>query len=228
MTQTFAHCTAHSVAQRSPEWHALRANRLTCSNLHPVLTGSIRQRNTLLRKIQLSEPIAVLGNVPALEWGKYHEPQALANYCLLFSEPVTEVGFLTSNVIPRFGGSPDGLILGNGTILGGVEIKCPYNSSVHLSYVRSGCPAKYMSQITGYLILTGAAFWDFVSYDPRSTPDIFRQRISLSQSLYADSVQAIRTFCHHIADNTLFDEAPSASSVLRSSLVNHILSGETS
>ena len=60
-----------------------------------------------------------------------------------------------------------------------LEVKCP-KSSTHLGYVRARqVPGDYLPQITHNLWITGAAWCDFVSYDPRLGPglDLFLVRV---------------------------------------------------
>lgn len=76
---------------------------------------------------------------------------------------VQQVGFITHPDFPSVGASPDGLI---GTD-GGLELKCPRSSAIHLERFLSGIPAEYIPQIQGCMWVTGRKWWHFCSYDPR-------------------------------------------------------------
>ena len=98
----------------------------------------------------------------AMQWGIDTEPVARMAYEAQTGAMVEATGFL-KHTMPFVGGSPDGTIGDDG----GIEIKCPYNSAVHLNTVLNGMPAEHMGQVQGLLWITGRAWWDFVSYDPR-------------------------------------------------------------
>lgn len=111
-------------------------------------------------------------NAKALEWGKTHEPAArklyeLYNFCTVpvCDEPLVhpEYSFICGNPDARQG------IIGNG----GCEIKCPYNPVNHYRNIKTAEQYKdYKPQIQGYMMITGAEWWDFVSYDPRFLPKL--------------------------------------------------------
>ena len=76
---------------------------------------------------------------------------------------VTESGFIQHPEYPFAGCSPDGLIASDG----GLEMKCPKSSAIHLERFISGVPDEYMPQVQGCMWVTGRQWWDFVSYDSR-------------------------------------------------------------
>jgi hypothetical protein len=91
------------------------------------------------------------------------EPQAFATYEALRGELVQTSGFL-SHTEHMAGCSLDGHI---GDFAGILEIKCP-RSANHLAIVRAGeVPTKYLPQITHNLWISGAAWCDFLTFDPR-------------------------------------------------------------
>lgn len=99
----------------------------------------------------------------ALQWGTDVEPYAREAYELETGNFVQQVSFITHDVFPFVGASPDGLIGEEG----GLEMKCPKSSAVHLERFISGVPDEYVPQIQGCMWVTGRNWWHFVSYDPR-------------------------------------------------------------
>lgn len=97
----------------------------------------------------------------AMKWGTEQEPHARAAYCAKTGNGVTAVGFMRHATI-KAGASPDGII----DMDGGLECKCP-TSAVHLDTLLNGMSEDHMPQVQGGMWITGLAWWDFVSYDPR-------------------------------------------------------------
>jgi len=156
--------------QGSAEWLAARAGHVTASRLKDVLakikTGEAATRRTY--RIQLvTERLTGLPQESyknsAMEWGTATEPQARMAYEAATGRMVFEKGFLKHPELEWIGASPDGLV----DDLGGIEIKCPYNSAVHVETIMSKMPAEHVAQIQGCMWVTGRQWWDFVSFDPR-------------------------------------------------------------
>jgi hypothetical protein len=121
-----------------------------------------------------------------LDWGKSLEDEARISYELRIEQQTGEpvfverVPFQEHKSIPWVGTSPDGLVGERGM----VEIKCPYDSGVHLATLRNAqgalaaalgggevplvlMPAGYVAQVMGNLWVLEREWCDFVSYDPR-------------------------------------------------------------
>jgi hypothetical protein len=111
----------------------------------------------------------------AMQWGRESEPLARAAYEVETGVIVTESDFVKHPTIPYVGCSPDGLIGEDG----GYESKCPANSSIHMATWRDGMPKAHTAQVQGCMWVTGRQWWDFISYDPRATPEfrLYIQRI---------------------------------------------------
>ncbi len=156
--------------QGSPEWLAARAGHCTASRFKDVLakikTGESASRRNY--RIQLvterltGRPCDSFTNA-AMEWGTATEPFARAAYESARTLMVDETGFLLHPAVPFVGASPDGLVADDG----GVEIKCPHQSTVHVETLESGMPPEHRAQVQGTLWVTGRQWWDFISYDPR-------------------------------------------------------------
>jgi hypothetical protein len=168
--------TIHHVIQRSPEWFALRAGRLTASEAHipgtfgrdkkSESTGS-RDLRTRLALEQItgqcqSEPFSNADT----ERGIALEAEALAAYEGRTGHLLDAVGFVSHDELP-LGCSPDGALLHGDTFLGGVDVKCPRPAN-HLTYLGdpSALVADYERQIAHTLLVTGAPWWDLASYCP--------------------------------------------------------------
>lgn len=158
--------------QRTPEWHAERAGKWTGSKFVDVLarnkkTGEpLKCYHDLIWQVvteRMTEQATEGASGFALQWGSDVEPFAREAYELDTGDIVTESGFIVHPKYPFAGCSPDGLV----SIDGGLEMKCPKSSIVHLQRFESGVPEEYVPQIQGCMWVTGRAWWDFVSYDPR-------------------------------------------------------------
>lgn len=166
----------HLCDQRTDEWKALRAGKLTGTGAKDVLakikSGEAAARRDLRYRLLAERLSGQPQEDPyvnaAMQWGIDHEAEALAAYEAATGQMVQAVGFCEHEILPA-GTSPDGLVGDDGI----VSIKCP-KTSTHLAYVRAGSePAEHAAQNTHELWLTGRAWVDFVSYDPR-LPDALR------------------------------------------------------
>lgn len=149
--------------QRSPEWFAARRTRITASRFNEVLNGTPKAWSRLLSEIQGDRP-GFRGNA-ATRWGERYESEAIAFFEFQEGLDVDTTGFHVMDEFPEdIGSSPDGLIGSEYA----VEVKCPYNSDVHLkTWKEQKVPAKYVPQVQGHLLVTGRRFVWFLSYDPR-------------------------------------------------------------
>jgi hypothetical protein len=167
--------TIIDVPQRSPEWFAARAGRLTASCAKHLLSkgkgsaeavGRRDTRDRLVVERLTGRPVDT-GNGfqnDAMEWGEDTEAEARLRFESLTGELVTQVGFLAHTELMA-GGSPDGVI---GDFAGLLEIKCP-TISTHMRYVRGPkeVPADHLPQLLHMLWLTQCDYIDFFSFDPR-------------------------------------------------------------
>ena len=158
--------------QRTAEWHQERAGKFTGSRFADVMarnkkTGEpLKAHHDLIFQIVAERMTGRAEESPtgfALQWGVDVEPYAREAYELETGAIVQQTGFLTHPQYDFAGCSPDGLIGSDG----GLEMKCPKSSIIHLERFESGVPDEYMPQVQGCLWVTGRQWWDFVSYDPR-------------------------------------------------------------
>ncbi len=157
--------------QRSPEWFQARLGRLTGSRaadmLATIKTGEAAARRDLRTQLvceRLTQTVQEDGFVsPAMERGVTLEPAAFSAYEALTGNLAQRTGFLAHDEW-AMGCSLDGHVW---DFEGIVEFKCP-KSATHLSYLRAGIvPPAYVPQILHNLLVTGAAWCDFMSYDDR-------------------------------------------------------------
>ena len=115
-----------------------------------------------------------------MRWGNQYELEACQAYLERTAYKGSKYGeeqeFLTYKEM--VGATPDMIVEPNG----GAEIKCPYNPGVHVMncMIKNGEDLKfknkdYYVQIQVQMLVTGAKWWDYVSYDPRlkiDAPDL--------------------------------------------------------
>ena len=169
-----------TITQQEDQWQQARMNRFTASVIHKLM-GSSRSGGLLSKSAEtfvyekaaeiltgISKP--VYGD--ALDWGKQYESHAFDVFDSQNFEQFTYYGGETYVFIPYgdySGYSPDGL--SQDAIL---EIKCPYNSAIHLKNfsitdadsLKSVHPEYYWQMQLG-MLATDLPTGFFVSYDPR-------------------------------------------------------------
>lgn len=172
--------TLITAPQRSPEWFAARLGRLTGSCAADMLA---KPTTATYQNLRTRLVVERLTNTPqedgytndAMQWGRDTEDEARIAYELATGSNVQESGFLAHDVLMA-GCSLDGHVGafdGHATFEGIVEIKCPFKTARHIATVRGGVPTDYAAQIMHNLWISGAAWCDYVSYDPR-LPDGLR------------------------------------------------------
>lgn len=162
--------TLHTCAQRTPEWYALRAGRLTGSAAKDML-AEIKSGEAAARRDLRYRLIAErLSGRPqddgytnaAMQWGIDTEAAARMAYEARTGTIVEEVGFVALTETWA-GCSPDGFVGDDGLL----SIKCP-KTSTHIRYLREGrMPPEYVPQALCELWVTGRQSVDFFSFDPR-------------------------------------------------------------
>lgn len=161
--------------QGSDEWIAYRLGLVSASRFKDVITepkskadkesGNLSETAKtylceLIAEIITGEQASIKG--AALDWGTENEPFAAQKYDILYDD-VESVGIVISDD-GKTGASPDGFVGDDGMI----EIKCPYNSAIHVKTVVSGeMPKEHMPQVQGNMMVNGRKWCDFISYDPR-------------------------------------------------------------
>lgn len=156
--------------QGSAQWLAARAGHVTASKLKDVIAKGKGGEAAVRRTYRVQLVTERLTGLPqesyknaAMEYGTETEPQARMAYEAITGRMVLEKGFIKHPEIDWLGASPDGLV----DDVGGVEIKCPFNSAVHVETLSAGMPKEHMPQVQGCMWVTGRKWWDFISFDPR-------------------------------------------------------------
>ncbi len=171
--------------QNTPEWYASRLFRFTSSELGKLMTEPRSKADKEAGNLSATAEGYIFDKIAEyltdgtcldyrqidtreIKWGNAHEEAARQAYERRTGRSVELVGFVGWG--NYFGGSPDGLVGDDGLI----EIKCPYNSSIHARNLLLATPEdlrklhpEYYAQIQGNLLATGRQWADFVSYDPR-------------------------------------------------------------
>lgn len=184
--------------QRTEKWFSDRCGKFTGSRFVDVLARSKRTGEPLEAYNNCIWQVVTerISGVPlegptgrALQWGTDVEPYARQAYELETGLIVTESEFVTHPKYPFAGCSPDGLIGSNG----GLEMKCPKDSIVHLQRFLTGIPDEYRPQCQGLLWVTERDWTDFVSYDPRQAPEfrLFKIRTHRNEAMIKQIESAV-------------------------------------
>jgi YqaJ-like viral recombinase domain. len=158
-------------AQESADWMAARAGAFTASRSSDLMaktkTGPSASRGNLLALLaveRLTGQCVETYQNAAMQRGIETEAEARDAYSFAQGVAVDECGFVPHPTVARCGASPDGLVGDDGL----VEIKCPASMAKHLDALRSGAHAiEYRWQLQHQLFVTGRAWVDAASYDPR-------------------------------------------------------------
>jgi putative phage-type endonuclease len=154
--------------QRTPEWFAARAGRVTASNAGALLglsphTSEADGFRRLVRSMHGFDSEFV-GNV-ATEYGTFHEDGALAEYKMETGHDVEPLAFATH--ADWLGASPDGMINEDGML----EIKCPFGqrSPTPNGFKSIEDQPHYFAQMQIQMLCTGRNWCDFFQWSPHGT-----------------------------------------------------------
>lgn len=161
--------------QRSPEWYAARLGKVGASRVSDIMartkTGYSTSRANLMAELVCERLTGVNTEGytnAAMQWGTDKEPDARALYSLMNDCEIEEAGFLDHPTIHMAGCSPDGLVGTDGL----VEIKCPNTATQIETLLNGTVDNKYFLQMQFQMSVTGRAWCDFVSFDPRLPPEM--------------------------------------------------------
>lgn len=161
--------------QGGQEWLDARKGKITASRFKDVVTPAKGELSKTSKSYMYELVAEKMGATVSfyqnehMARGNELEPDARTAYEFIKDAEVQEVGICIhdNNMI---GVSPDGLIGEDG----GLEIKCP-KETTHISYLDSGeLPLIYKPQVQGCMWVTGRKWWDFMSYHPDLPPLIVR------------------------------------------------------
>lgn len=189
--------------QGTDAWRMERAGKVTASVFRRIVEGGRRAHLTLANEIirdlghvRAGEFATRLDDVPAVRWGREHEPQARAAYILETGNLVETAPFVMHPTHPLIGASPDGFVTPGDGLL---EIKCPFSRKQHDVYRVSG-PSGAYAQVQGQLWVTGRPWCDFVSFDPRERPELqmVTQRVFRDEAYIAALASKVTAFADEI------------------------------
>lgn len=184
--------------QRSPEWFAARAGRLTGSCAAAILSkGKGSAESVARRDYRLQLACERLTSIPAepgfvndaMQRGIDLEPIAFAAYEAATGNMVRSTGFLSADE-HMVGCSLDGDVDG---FEGIIELKCP-KTATHLGYLKdpTSLLEAYRAQVTHNLWVSGAKWCDLVSFDDRLPKALRLCRIHVELVTVAYEAEAIK------------------------------------
>lgn len=205
------------IEQRTEEWFAERAGRITASRMSDVMaftagdgqwkSGPRKGQNKVATPLKARTDYALqlaaerLTGKPrkqvkayTLQWGQDIEPLAQVAYEAATGVIVDRAQFVIHPVHNFIGASPDFLVDSDG----GGEIKSPESSEVHLDTLIHGLPKDHIEQIQGGLWVTGRDWWDFVSFHPDFPPArrLYIQRVKRDE----DYISKLEAACLSLED----------------------------
>jgi putative phage-type endonuclease len=196
------------IEQGTPEWHQLRAGKVTASRVADILaktkTGPSASRQNYLIQLALER---VTGQIEesftssAMQDGIDRESQARTLYEITTGTFVSQVAFRNHHVIENFGCSPDGEVDDEPGL---IEIKCRGNAG-HWEVIKSKeIPKKYWIQQQAQLSCTGMDWNDYVGYNP-NFPDkskLYIQRVYRDDKFILEMESEIKQFLDEVAEET--------------------------
>ena len=184
--------------QGTDDWRLLRLGLATASNFGAVRAKGRNGEAATRRDYKMQLAVERLTGVPvvsfhnaAMQWGTDHEDEARLAFAIETGFFVDQADFVRHPTLAA-GVSPDGLINDDA----GLEIKCPYNSAIHVETILNGMPAHHKPQVQGGLWVTGRRTWHFVSYDPRMPPELrlYRQTVARDEAYIAELAEDVEKF----------------------------------
>jgi hypothetical protein len=169
--------------QRTPEWYKNRSGKFTGSRFKDLPLDGGKPKKCYFDLIgqivveRLTNDFVDSGmDSFALKWGREVEPTAREFYQFETGDSVRQVSFINHPTLSFVGVSPDGLV----DPRGGLELKCPKDSSIHIERFETGMnEVEFMPQVQGCMWVCERDWWDWVSSDPRMPPHLrfYRQRV---------------------------------------------------
>jgi len=191
------------IQQRTAEWEKARLGKATASRIADVIArtksgyGASRANYAAqLISERLTGTKAESFESPAMRWGQEKEVEALELYAFEADAEVVQVGFLAHPRIAMAGASPDGLAGEAGL----VEVKCPLTATHIETLLGQAPPARYLAQMQFQMAVTGRAWCDFVSYDPRLPLPmrLFIRRLERDERLIGELEREVERFLFEI------------------------------
>ena len=192
-----------TATQRDDDWFDARLGKATASRFKDVMATLKNGNPAQAQQDYLTELVVErLTQQPvqrfataAMNWGTEQEAAARLAYERHADIEVQETGFVAHDTLMA-GCSPDGLVYWDGLL----EIKCPFNTGVHIETLLNGMPEHHTAQIQGQMWITGRDWCDFVSYDPRMPVELqlHVQRIERDEAFIADLERRVSSFLSEV------------------------------
>lgn len=193
------------IAQRTPEWRAARLGKVTASRIADVIartksgysTSRAHYAAQLVSERLTGIPAETFVS-PAMLWGIAHEEEARRRYEFEHDVEVDLVGFVDHPTLPLSGASPDGLVGSSGLL----EIKCPLTSTHLDTLLGEAPPSKHLAQLQWQMAVTGRAWCEFVSYDPRLPFDLqlYCFRLHRDEAVTSALEKEVSSFLDEVAE----------------------------
>lgn len=187
-----------NTAQNDESWMRDRAGKFTASRSDDLMartkTGPSASRANLLTLLaieRITGECAPTYQNGAMARGIELEAEARDAYSFERGVAVEETGFIEHAEIANCGCSPDGLVGEDGML----EIKCPSSMEKHYAALMDGAHAReYRWQLQHQLMVSGRAWVDACSYDPRFPEglQLAVTRVERDEKAIAELVAAIR------------------------------------
>lgn len=207
----------NTAPQRSLEWYEVRKGKFSSSEIYKLMTdptaAEAKKGEVLSKgaKTYVRTKIAeVIGHVPdsftseAMVWGIEQEHKAKHWYSKLTGHKVEDQNFIP--FCEYYGGSPDGKVITLEGVIGALEIKCPFDSTKHIEYCLidsaeyfKACFPNHYWQCVSHMLILGASFCDFVSFDERIDKEIGLFQFRLERNLDDENLMLdkIKKAQHH-------------------------------
>jgi hypothetical protein len=195
-------------AEIRAEWMLKRRGKFTASEAHRLMTNgkTSGELSEGAKTYCMEKAVELLTEFDPedggyisreMRWGMDQEHEAVEAFMAVTGLNVKNHGReqVFIELGPDTGGTPDG-VYETMQGIGGVEIKCP-NSITHLSYfnIKGGdtlkaIEPKYYWQCTMLMLVKGASYWHFISYDPRFIKPAHRLHIAVIEA-YQDDINRL-------------------------------------
>lgn len=200
-----------SIFEQTAEWQLERMGKFTASEIWKLMQKGrgksdyfSQTANTYIKsklaEIITQEPSVMLEGLAAIEHGNANELDAVLSFEQKTGKKVEYFGkanpkFVPYSPLPDWaGGSPDGL-----TDDDVIEVKCPYNSTHHVSHLLLSTAEDlkeekpdYYGQIQFNMMCSGKKNGYFISYDPRT--------LSHKLRLHVIEVPYDKEYCDELAE----------------------------
>jgi len=195
--------SASTIEQGTPEWHALRAGKVTASRVADIVrrtkSGESKSRERYLGELvaeRLTGTQEEGFKSADMKWGNETEPLARDAYAFYYGADLTAVPFVDHPTIPMSGASPDRLVNHDGLL----EIKCPATHSHIATLLGAPIDPDYITQMQWQMAATRRQWCDFASFDPRLPEDmrLFVKRVPRDSARIAELETAVRKFLSEV------------------------------